>query len=228
MPGEIVLAGGEEFRPGCEGMDSAILEATGKATPQVLIVPTAAVTGPEKAASDGVRHFASLGANASQLMVLDQQHANDEELTREVSGASVIYFTGGDSRHLLATLKGSRLLARLLKELGNGALLGGSSAGAMVMGSMMWSRPSDGWIDGLGIVEGVAVLPHHEKGDPATVSQWLETKSPKGLKALGIDARTCCFGRPGSWKVLGSGKVTAYQNSSWATYASGESLPSDF
>ena len=228
MPGEIVLAGGEEFRSGCEGMDSAILESTGKAPPRVLIIPTAAVTGPEKAASDGVKHFSRLGANASQLMVLDQQHANDEELAREVSGASVIYFTGGDPGHLLATLRGSKLLDRLLEELGNGAVLGGSSAGAMVMGSMMWNRSSDGWVDGLGIADGVAVLPHHEKGDPATVARWFDEKSPKGLKALGIDARTCCFGRPGSWKVLGSGTVTAYQKGSWTTFASGESLPPDF
>ena len=226
MPGEIVIAGGDEFRPGCEEMDSAILRAAGATPPRVLILPTAAVTGPQKAASDGVRHFSRLGALASDLMVLDRTHANDEELCNEVRGASVIYFTGGSPEHLLATLRGSRLLECLQEELSKGAIVGGSSAGAMVMGSIMWDRSSGEWVQGLGFADGVAVLPHHEHGDPATVTSWLaSTGAPSGLKAFGIDARTCCVGTPGRWTVSGFGKVTVYYNESWTTYGSGESLP---
>ena len=229
MPGGIVLAGGEEFRPGCEEMDSFILRATGSARAKLLILPTAAVTGPQKAASDGVRHFARLGANASELMVLDHGQANDEEFIEPVSGADVIYFTGGSPEHLLASLRGSKLLDRLQEELKKGAIAGGSSAGAMVMGSLMWQPSSKEWVQGIGIAEGLAVLPHHESGDPATVSKWLETTGvPRELKVLGIDAKTCCFGTPGDWKVLGSGRVTEYQGGSWARFNPGESLPQEF
>ena len=228
MPGRIVLAGGDEFRPGCEEMDSYILKSTGVEPASVLIVPTAAVTGPQKAASDGVRHFSSLGAVASSLMVLDQQQANDEDLANSVSGTSLIYFTGGSPDHLLSTLRGSKLLDRLREELDKGAVLGGSSAGAMVMGSMM-RRPSPSeWVQGLGIAEGLAVLPHHERIDPAGVAEKLGRTAPRGLKVVGIDAKTCCFGIPGDWKVLGSGKVTAYHDGSWTTFDSGETLPPGF
>ena len=228
MPGGVILAGGEEFRPGCEEMDSTILRASGVEPARVLILPTAAVTGPQKAASDGVTHFSRLGALASQLMVLNQRQANQEEYVEAVSGASVIYFTGGNPDHLLATLRGSKLFQRLQEELSKGLLLGGSSAGAMVMGSMM-RRPSSGeWVEGLGVAEGLAVLPHHERSDPATVARELATTVSPELKVLGIDARTCCFGTPGDWKVLGSGRVTAYQNGSWATFNPGESLPEGF
>ena len=229
MPGGIVLAGGDEFRPGCEEMDRFILRATGSDRAKVLILPTAAVTGPQKAASDGVRHFARLGANASELMVLDQGQANDEEFIEPVSGAEVIYFTGGSPEHLLASLRGSKLLDRLQEELKKGAIVGGSSAGAMVMGSLMWQLSSKKWVQGIGIAEGLAVLPHHESGDPATVSKWLDTTElPRELKVLGIDAKTCCFGNPGEWKVLGSGRVTAYQGGSWTTFNSGENIPKGF
>ena len=229
MPGGIVLAGGEEFRPGCEEMDSFILRATGSARAKLLILPTAAVTGPQKAASDGVRHFARLGANASELMVLNHGQANDEEFIEPVSGADVIYFTGGSPEHLLASLRGSKLLDRLQEELKKGAIAGGSSAGAMVMGSLMWQPSSKEWVQGIGIAEGLAVLPHHESGDPATVSKWLETTGvPRELKVLGIDAKTCCFGTPGDWKVLGAGRVTEYQGGSWARFNPGESLPQEF
>ena len=229
MPGRIVLAGGEEFRTGCEEMDSTILKATGAEPATVLILPTAAVTGPQKAASDGVRHFSSLGARASQLMVLDHGQANDVEFIKPVSEASVIYFTGGDPQHLLATLQGSKLFDDLKNGLNSGKIVGGSSAGAMVMGSLMWRRSSGEWVQGLGIGGELAVLPHHEHGDPASVSDWLaSTGVPAGFKVLGVDARTCCFGTPGNWTALGSGKVTAYQEGSWAIYKSGESLPPEF
>jgi cyanophycinase len=229
MPGEIILAGGEEFRPGCEEMDRLILEATGAESPRVVIVPTAAVTGPQKAAADGVRHFSHLGANASELMVLRQEQANDEGLIKALSGVSVVYFTGGNPEHLLATLQGSKLLETLREEVGKGAILGGSSAGAMVMGAMMWGRMSRRWLQGLGFAEEAVILPHHEGGDPNTVVKWLEsTELPPGLKALGVDARTCCFGTRGSWKALGPGKVTAYQNGSWTVHSSGETLPQEF
>ena len=42
MTGRLALVGGDEFRPGCEAMDEAILGATGKANPVVLVAPTAA------------------------------------------------------------------------------------------------------------------------------------------------------------------------------------------
>ena len=228
MPGGIVLAGGEEFRAGCEGMDTAIMDATGAKPVRVLIIPTAAVTGPRKAASDGVGHFSCLGAKASELMVLDRSQANDEDFIKVVSEASLIYFTGGSPDHLLATLKGSKLFERLQEALTRGAVVGGSSAGAMVMGSAMRRPSSGGWVEGLGIAQGVAVLPHHERSDPDTVVEELARTVPSDLTVLGIDARTCCFGAPGNWKALGSGKVIAYRNGSWGSYSSGESLPQGF
>ena len=44
---------------------------------------------------------------------------------------------------------------------------------------------------------------------------------------LGVDARTGCLGKPGNWRVVGSGKVTVYQGSEWAVYPSGDTLPGD-
>ena len=66
MGGIIGLVGGDEFRPGCEGMDRTILETTGVRRPSLLVVPTAAAgENPSRAASNGVAYFSSLGAIAS-------------------------------------------------------------------------------------------------------------------------------------------------------------------
>ena len=227
MAGEIGLVGGEEFRTGCEDMDREIMQASGQDPVRVLIIPTAAVTGPAKAANDGVTHFAALGADANQLMVLDKSQADDINFVKPSQSAGVVYFTGGSPDHLLATLKECQLLKDILDAMKGGAVLAGSSAGAMVMGSLM-RRPSKGqWVEALGIVPGVAVLPHHEGSDQEEISRQLQGQVPTELVVLGIDARTGCLGRPGNWRVVGSGKVTVYRGADWQVYDSGARLSSD-
>jgi cyanophycinase len=208
-------------------MDLEIMRASGQDPAKVLIIPTAAVSGPAKAASDGVRHFSSLGGDASRLMVLNKGQADDAAFIQPSRGAGVVYFTGGSPDHLLATIRESELLRTILEAVEGGAVLAGSSAGAMVMGSLM-RRPGGGqWVEALGIVPGVAVLPHHEGRDPAETSRQLIREAPAGLTVLGVDARTGCLGRPGSWRVVGSGKVTVYRGAEWAVFGAGQRLPSD-
>ncbi|HJN87630.1 MAG: Type 1 glutamine amidotransferase-like domain-containing protein [Dehalococcoidia bacterium] len=227
MPGDIGLIGGDEFRRGCEDMDREIMGASGQDPARVLIVPTAALDGPVRAADNGVRHFNALGSDARRLMVLERAHAEDPGLIQSSQGAGVVYFTGGSPDHLLATLRDSALLKTLLAAVDQGAVLAGSSAGAMVMGSHM-RRPGGGdWVEALGIVPGIAVLPHHESRDPAEVSRQLRSQSPAGLTVLGIDARTGCLGRPGRWQVVGQGKVIVYRGADWAVYGPGGRLPGD-
>ena len=227
MSGEIALVGGNEFRTGCEDMDREIMRASGQNPARVLIIPTAAVTGPAKAANDGVIHFGSLGAEADQLMVLDKSQADDPVFIQPIDKAGAVYFTGGSPEHLLATLKESQLLKSILAAMTGGTVLAGSSAGAMVMGSLM-RGPGDGkWVEALSIVPGTAVLPHHENSNPADTSLKLRDQVPDDLTLLGIDARTGCLGRPGNWRVVGFGKVTVYRGGDWQLYRSGVTLPSD-
>ena len=228
MSGTIALVGGDEFRVGCEEMDREVMRASGKDPASVIIVPTAAVTGPAKAANDGVTHFAALGGAASQLMVLESGHANDADFVAPVNDADVVYFTGGSPDHLLATLRGSALLRLLSEGLERGLVLGGSSAGAMVMGSVMRRPSSGGWVEGLGIAPNIGVLPHHERHDPAEVSAELRQSAPDGMVYLGIDARTGVIGGPDNWRVSGFGKVTVYRYGDYVVYGDGEQLPPGF
>ncbi len=232
MSGQIALVGGDEFRPGCEEMDREIMRASGKdpATSPVgvVVVPTAAVTGPAKAANDGAVHFDALGGDSSRLMLLERSHAEDPEFFSAAALADVVYFTGGSPDHLLETVRESPFLSALLASLEAGSVLAGSSAGAMVMGSMMRRPSAGGWVEALGVVPGVAVLPHHERRDQAETSKELQQSAPSGLTFLGIDARTGCLGTPGSWRVVGFGRVTVYQGSDWQVFNAGDKLPARF
>ena len=120
MAGLIALVGGDEFRRYCVDMDREILAATGKDPARVVVLPTAAVNGPVKAAHDGVTHFKNLGGSAHPLMIMEQGQANDPEMVERLAGADVIYFTGGNPNHLLETLQGSRLLAAITEALAGG------------------------------------------------------------------------------------------------------------
>ncbi len=217
--GRLALVGGDEFRSGCETMDAAILAATGSASPAVLIVPTAAAfENPARAADNGVRHFESLGADASALMILDRDDAMDAGSASEVGAADMVYLTGGNPAHLLETLQDSLLLDTIKARLESGGILAGSSAGAMVMGRWMRFRE---WRRTLGIAEGIATLPHHERADPDAVLGELRS-APEDLSAVfGIDGRAGALSGPNGWTALGAGRVTVYQSPPRIEYGGG-------
>ena len=221
MLGKLALVGGDEFRRGCESMDEAILRATGKSSPVVLIVPTAAAfENPARAADNGVRYFSALGADAKPLMVLDRSDAESPELASEAESADVVYLTGGSPVHLLETLRESALMDAITGGLERGAVLAGSSAGAMAMGSWMRFRE---WRPALGIADGVASLPHHERSDPDAVSRELRDGAPDDLSVvLGIDGRSGAISGPEGWTVLGAGHVTVYRRGGWERLAHGD------
>ncbi len=222
MPDRIALIGGDEFRPGCEELDLALLASADAERPRLLVLPTAAAReNPAMAAANGVRYFSELGADAAPLMVLDRADAQDEAMAAEVRAADAIYLTGGNPEHLLDTLRGSPVLRGMTDALERRAVLGGSSAGAMVLGAWMRFR---GWREALGIADGIATLPHHERANPDTVAPEL-ADAPPGLEAvLGIDARTGCVSKGDGWTVLGAGQVIVYRGGAWRRYSSGESF----
>ena len=224
MAGLIALVGGDEFRRYCVEMDRELLGATGKDPAKVMVLPTAAVNGPVKAAYDGVTHFNGLGGKAEPLMILDSERANDPALVQRLADADIIYFTGGNPNHLLETLQGSQLLSELTRAVEGGAILAGSSAGAMVMGSQMRRPRVAEWVTGLGIAEGICVLPHHEHSKPEEVAEQVQDRLSDHLSVFGIDAQTGCLGHSGDWRVIGAGKVTVYRQDGWRVYQAGETI----
>ena len=227
MAKRVLLVGGDEFRASCAGMDRHVLEATGETNPRVAIVPTAAAfENPGLAASNGVRHFNSLGASAYGLDVVRREDAENPRLVAQLEGAHVIYFTGGSPEHLHAVLVGSPLLAAVSAACESGAIWAGSSAGAMVLGSVM-RRPSSGspTSPALGIVPNVMVLPHHERSDPNTVTQQLSGSATVGLTVLGIDGGSGVLLDAEGATALGAGNITVYRSGEWRRYAAGEPIP---
>ena len=227
MAKRILLVGGDEFRASCAGMDRRVLEVAGATNPRVAIVPTAAAfENPGLAASNGVRHFTGLGASAFGLDVVRREDAENPRVAAQLDGAHVIYFTGGSPEHLHSVLAGSPLLSAVSEACAAGAIWCGSSAGAMVLGSVM-RRPSSGSpvSPALGIVPNVMVLPHHERSDPNAVTEQLSGSATVDLTVLGIDGGSGVLLDADGATALGAGNVTVYRSGEWRRYAAGDSVP---
>ncbi|MBI3244473.1 MAG: Type 1 glutamine amidotransferase-like domain-containing protein [Chloroflexi bacterium] len=216
----IALIGGNEFRENCREMDRALLARLGTSA-RVLVIPTAAANeSPRQAANNGVAHLKRLGAKAEPLYVIQRDHAQADEMVAAIREAKGVYFSGGDPVHLLETLRGTKVWRAVVELSERGGLVAGSSAGAMVMGGQMWTPGAGaGWREGLGLVPGLAVIPHH-----ATVAtRWNAAKMRESLAPevtlVGIDEATAVLFP--DHLVLGEGEVTVY-TSEPKTYASGK------
>ena len=216
----IFLVGGDEFSEKCVPMDTWALTRTKSSKPVVAIVPTAAADeSPNRAAKNGSIHFQKLGAETIETMILNRKDAHDQSRLSELNQANLIYFTGGNPQHLLDTIRDTPTEVTLKKALVKGTILAGSSAGAMIMGSLMRYRR---WIDSLGICENLAILPHHEKSSPEVVIKDCSSELSKGLRIIGVDGATGLFISNGEAYVLGAGIVTNYSQKGFLKFKSGE------
>lgn len=206
VAGVLALVGGAEWQPGCE-FDADLLERSG--TTDVVILPTAAAyEHPDRAVATAQRWFSSLGGRAEGLMVLNHADACREENAEVVRGAGFLYLSGGSPLHLLSVLKGSAVFEALAFAWRNGAVVAGSSAGAMVLCDPMVDPRGGAYTVGLGLVEHMAVVPHHDSG--ATEHLWrILALAPSGVPVAGIPERTALIREPGgTWRSAGQGEVT--------------------
>ena len=234
MAGYLLLEGGAEFGGQMAEPDLRAMELAGGPGALICIIPTAAApdNNAQRAGNNGVRWFRSLGAKQVELLPLvDKASANDPHIADRISQSRLIYMLGGFTGYLGETLKGSASWQAMLRAYEAGAVIAGSSAGAMVM-CQYYFDPARGQVaEGLELVPNACVLPHHNtfgKGWAPRLSRLL----PDAV-LLGIDERTGMLddgdeGRKVGWHVYGQGTVTLYRRGQSKVYRTGESFREDF
>ena len=221
MHGPLALVGGGEWREGCT-FDRDLLAASD--AEEVLVLPTAAAyEHPERAVETAEQWFAGLGAKVRGLMVLARPDAELEANAAAIRDAKFIYLSGGSPLHLRSVLKDSAAWHALAQAWQGGAVLAGSSAGAMALCDPMVDPRGGAFTLGLGLVAQVAIIPHHNTWSEEKAKRTI-TLAPKGLPIVGIDERTALIrGVDGGWNVAGVGGVVVFQNGHEAGL---EALPS--
>ncbi|MGH2705505.1 MAG: Type 1 glutamine amidotransferase-like domain-containing protein [Actinomycetota bacterium] len=222
MTGPIALVGGGEFLPAARPVDEWLLRRA--ASQSVAVLPTAAAhQRPEMAIATARRHFRGLGAEVDELAVLEREDAGDESLARRAREADFIYLCGGDPRHLLEVLRDSAVWQSILDARRRGAVLAGSSAGAMVLCEFLRPPGSSAPVRALGLVERVVVVPHHDRTAAAGMRA-SASMAREGARVLGIDESTALVLDGGRCHVIGAGGVTLYAASApaWTRTAPAE------
>ena len=228
------MEGGAEFGGQMSEPDRRAIELAGGPSAQISIIPTAAApdNNHRRAGGNGVNWFKSLGAtHIESLPLIDKASANDPSIASAIRRSRLIYMLGGFTGYLGETLKDSASWQAMLEAYANGAVIAGSSAGAMVMCQYYFDPGKRHVVEGLGLLQNTCVLPHHNTFGQSWAQQ-LTSELP-GVVLLGIDEQTGMIddgeqGRNVGWGVYGQGDITLYREGKPAKYHSGEHFRDDF
>lgn len=210
--GVLALVGGGEWQEGCT-FDAELLTASG--SDEVLVLPTAAAyEHPERVVVRAGEWFGSLGARVEGLMVLGRSDAEDGGAAAVMRAARLIYVAGSSPMHIRSVLKNSLVWNALVDAWHEGAVVVGTSGAAMALTDPMVDARGGGLTIGLGLLTGLAVVPHFgdvhedEHGEKLHRSVHL---APAGTPVAGIPERTALIRDPGGrWSSAGAGEVVIY------------------
>ena len=225
--GYLLLEGGAEFGGKMRDPDLRSIELAGGFNAPIRIVPTAAAPdhNHQRAGNNGIRWFQSLGAkDVISIPLIDKASANDERIAKFLRDAKLIYLLGGFTHYLGQMLKDSLAWEAALEAYDNGAIIAGSSAGAMVM-CQFYYDPSAGRVhEGLNLISNSLVLPHHNTFGKSWAPNLIK-KIPM-VTLIGIDERTGMLndGENNSWNVYGRGDVSLYRNNQVEVYRAGNTF----
>ena len=212
-------------------LDRFVTLAGGAGRARIALLPMAS-EDPD-AGVEMAEHLRSLGARADRL-VLSHEQADSEEAARRLMEATGIWFGGGDQSQLTTALHGTRAERAILARYREGAVVGGTSAGAAVMSTPMLTgderRPGgdrppakdsdDAYMtiardnvvtaEGFDLLPGAIVDQHfvRRRRNNRLLSLVLEHPERVGV---GIDESTALeVGPDGVWRVLGASVAVVF------------------
>jgi cyanophycinase len=205
IPGALVIVGG-----GATPADvrDKFLDLAGGKGARLVIIPTASA----KADTEQSRSFAYWKTQAVASVVLlhtrRREQADDPAFARPLHEATGVWITGGDQTKLVAAYRGTAVERELHDLLTRGGVVGGTSAGAAVMSSVMITggNPSAQVDAGFGLLPGAVVDQHLMRRNRVPRLLGVLNTHP-GYFGLGIDERTAAVVQGKSLTVLGEDTV---------------------
>ena len=225
--GHILLEGGAEFDGQMAEPDRQAIMLAGGFDVPIRIIPAAAApdNNYQRAGRNGVGWFRRLGAtNASALPLIDGPSADLPELAEALATSKLIYLLGGFPQYLAKSLNGSRSWQAILSAYQSGAVVAGSSAGAMVLCQYFFDPVKAKVVEGLNLVEHICVLPHHNTFG----KDWFPLMKHQlpDIIFLGIDEQTGTLSDAArkNWRVYGKGNITRYHRGRVDKFRTGQAF----
>ena len=132
--GTLIIIGGHEEKKGKAIILRAVAE---RAKGGKVVVATLATSEPEETFKEYQRIFTSLGVKAVHLDVSDRGDLLRNPRLDLLTGASVVFFTGGGQLKITTQFGGTELCDRIQEFYRHGGTIAGTSAGASVMSDTM-------------------------------------------------------------------------------------------
>lgn len=176
--------------------------------------------------------FRKMGAE-SHAYYINADEANSDSMVKNMDGVTAVWFGGGDQVLLTKALLGTRVEKKIHELYENGAVVGGTSAGAAVMSNPMLTGeerhvggvrpPGDSTshymtiardnvelVPGFGLIRGAIIDQHflRRRRHNRLISVVLDAPAHLGV---GIDESTALIVNPdGHWSILGESAASVY------------------
>ncbi len=224
FPSPLVLLGGG---PAGSAIVAQALSLAGGAGARVAILPLAS-DHPEQASAAYRRYLDAFGVQSFGLLSPTKASAASPAVLREEASADLLFFPGGDQRRLVSALAGTPLLGAVFDAWRRGAVVAGTSAGAMPWGDTYIAngtsqgafadafdrdaqgRPGLELEGGLRLVDDLLVDTHFDEDQRLGRLLLAEAATPSAT-AIGIDGGTAAILTGQTVHVLGAGAVTVLE-----------------
>jgi len=212
--GSLVIVGGAM-------RDSAIvkrfIELAGGPDAPLVIVPTAGDVDDYDQYWSGGRQFRENGArNLTVLHTRDRKAADSEEFVKPITMARGVFFGGGRQWRLADAYLDTRTHRELQKLLDRGGVVGGTSAGATILGSFLVRGDTKGneemigdHVAGFGFLKNSAIDQHLLRRNRQFDLIEVIEKHPE-LLGIGIDENTAIVVQGDRFDVIGQGYVAIH------------------
>lgn len=222
--GHLLIIGGGKRTP--EIMQRFIDLAGGADRARIVVFPMASGV-PDTTGMEQAEQLRRMGVRDVRWMLFDRATALRPGFADTLNGTTGVFFSGGDQSRLTAVIAGTPVHEALLRLHREGAVMGGTSAGAAVMSSIMLTgnelRNADSanafiaiqqgnieTVQGLGFTEDIIVDQHFVRRKRLNRLLSVVLEHPR-LPGVGIDEATAIDVAPdGGFTVLGEGTVVVF------------------
>jgi cyanophycinase len=215
VKGTVVVVGGGAMGP--EIFD-AFIDAAGGPDALILVVPNA--SGDTAVRPNTGRAWREAGArNVHVLFTRDRRIADSDSFTAVIRKAGGVWFEGGRQFHLVQDYGGTKTERAIMEVLERGGVVGGSSAGASILGDfMVRGAPSSdntimdypGFQTGFGYLRNVGIDQHVvARSRLPDLADSIITRYPTML-GISEDEGTAWIIRGDTGRIIGRSKAFVY------------------
>lgn len=216
MPrGTIILASAQTL-----AIVARFIDAAGGPDSPIVLVPTGSLQrpgGPQIFVGPSSDPGAALkAAGAKRVVVIhtfDRTVADSDSFVEPIRRAAAVWFGGGLPENLLDTYAGTKAEAEFKNVLARGGVVGGISAGAVILGSdtangLLGADRQRVVRKGFGLLRGVAFQPHAQNPQPES---WMLERTD--LLRLAADNSTAWVVVGDVAEIVGGGSAYVYEKS---------------